>query len=281
MSEILDNWTAGRGLPGVLVIDGHTHIGDWPQGTTYHSVEEAVEESAALMDANGVDAACAMSGGYMMYGADYRLGNDFLLAVCKGLPERIIGFALVNPNDSRDAVLDELKRVHDEGVRCIKLINSYQNDYPGDGPNLMAVYEFAAGRNMLVFNHAWCNDVLESIAAKFPQTDFVCGHYSNRYDPILKARPNVYSNIWSYGPLGWLDDAYREVGAGKLLFGSDAFLNPMSVGIGPVVFAEIPDGEKRQVLGLTMARLLDKVGALPAALKRAYPEIGGVRPKSR
>lgn len=268
MSEILRNWKEGHGLPGVLVIDGHTHIGDWPHATSYHSVEEAVEKSVAFMDANGIDAACSMSGGYILGGSDYRLGNDFLLAVEKRIPERLIGFAHVNPNDAHAAILAELDRVFDSGIRGIKLINAYQENYPGNGPNLMAVYEYAANRGMLVLNHFWTEEVLMKISEEFPEVDFICGHYGGNYDPVLKARENVYANIWGYGSYGWLDRGIKNVGAGKFLFGSDAFLNPMSVGIGPVVFAPISDSDKRLILGLTMARLLDKVGSLPASLKR-------------
>jgi len=270
MSEILSNWTSGLGLPDVLVIDGHVHIGEWPRATTFHSPEEAAEESVAFMDANGVDAVCAQGGGYMWGGTDYRFGNDFLLEVCKKLPDRMIGFMSVNPNDTRKNLLAELDRMFDAGIRCIKLINSYQEHYPGDGPNLMAVYEYAAEHRMLVCNPSWTTDEMMKIAAEFPDTDFIFGHYGNRLDPVLKARPNVYANIWNLGSLGWLDRGIEHVGAEKFLMGSDAFLNPTSVGIGPVVFAPISDEHKRMILGLTQARLLDKVGALPAGIKERY-----------
>ena len=69
---------------------------------------------------------------------------------------------------------------------------------------------------------------------------------------------------------GWLDRGIERIGAGKFIMGSDAFLNPMSVGIGPVVFAPISDEHKRMILGLTQARLLDKVGALPAEIKERH-----------
>ena len=35
MSEILQRWRAGEGLPDVLAIDGHTHVGEWPPGANY------------------------------------------------------------------------------------------------------------------------------------------------------------------------------------------------------------------------------------------------------
>jgi hypothetical protein len=54
------------------------------------------------------------------------------------------------------------------------------------------------------------------------------------------------------------------------MMGSDGFLNSLSVGSGPVVFAPIHDEDKRLVLGLNIARLVMKVGALPEAIKQKY-----------
>ena len=270
MSEILTNWENGLGLPGVMVIDGHTHICPWHwplQVFDPRTVETAAQTAAALMDANGVDACCALPTGYYHTGSDYRLGNDFLLAVAEMLPERVVPFPNVNPNDAHPNVMAELGRVYDAGARCLKLLNSYQERYPDDGPNLMAVYEFAEERHLLILNHAWTCEALWRLSEKFPNVTFICGHYGSGQDPILRERENVYANIWSYPSRGAFDRGFANVGAHKFLFGSDAFMNPMSVGIGPVVYAPISDQEKRQILGLTMARLLDEVGALPGVLK--------------
>jgi predicted TIM-barrel fold metal-dependent hydrolase len=269
VSTILEQWVQGNGHPGALVIDGHIHISEWPHATTFIDADEAAEESLRYMDANGVDAICAVSGGYIWGMCDYRLGNDFLLAVWRKIPERLIPFLGINPNDTRANVLDELKRMNDAGVRCIKLLNYYQGNYPGDGPNLMALYQFAAEHNMLVFNHAWNEGEIRRIAAEFPQTDFIFGHYGGGYqDGVMCDYANVYANIWNYGSRGWLDRGIERVGAHKFMFGSDGFLNALSVGIGPVVFAPVSDEEKRLMLGLTTARLVDKVGALPEGLRR-------------
>ena len=265
MSEILERWRAGEGLSDVLVIDGHAHVGEWPQGANFDSVDEMVAGSAAVMDANGVDAACVMAGGYMWNGTDYRTGNDILVELWRRLPERIVPFAHFNPNDAADAVLAELERVYATGVRCIKLLNAYQN-YPGDGPKLMELYRFAAAHHMLILNHSWTREEITRVAAEFPQIDFIFGHYGQWQDPILKDYPNVYANIWTLSPLGFLERGIRNVGADKFLFGSDAFMNPISVGIGLVVYAAISDEDKRKVLGQTQARLLGKVAALPPRL---------------
>jgi predicted TIM-barrel fold metal-dependent hydrolase len=271
MSAILKQWMAGNGFPDTLVIDGHIHIGEWPHAATFQSVDEAAVESVRVMDAHGVDAICALAGGYFFGMPDYHLGNDFLLDVWRRIPERLIPFMSVNPNDTREHVIDELKRMVDVGVRCIKLLNLVQDNYPGDGPNLMALYAFAAAHNILVFNHCWSEPEIRRIASEFPTVDFIFGHYfGGFYDSILKTYPNVYTNVWYYGPMGFLDKGIREVGADKFMLGSDGFLNCLSVGIGPVVFANISDDDKRLILGLTTARLLHKVGALPESLQLKY-----------
>ncbi|MBI2438911.1 MAG: hypothetical protein HYV36_08900, partial [Lentisphaerae bacterium] len=54
MNAIKTEWLSGQGLPDTLVIDGHVHIGDWPQAATFRSVDEAVAGSQELMDAHGV-----------------------------------------------------------------------------------------------------------------------------------------------------------------------------------------------------------------------------------
>ena len=267
MSTILNQWIEGYGLPDTLVIDGHAHIDGWPHAATFANADEAVSQSIRYMDANGVDAVCVLSGGYLHGLVDYHLGNDFLLEVWKRLPDRLIPFMSVNPNDTRDHVMDELKRMHTAGVRGIKLINQYQAHYPGDGPNLMALYEFASDHKMMVVNHGWSEGEIRKIAPIFPELDFVFAHYGGGFqDTILKTYPNVYANIWNYGSMGWLERGIRQVGAGKFLLGSDGFMNSLSVGIGPVVFANISEDEKRLILGLTAAKLIAKTGALPASL---------------
>jgi len=45
-------------------------------------------------------------------------------------------------------------------------------------------------------------------------------------------------------------------------------MNDPSAGLGMVVYANIPDDHKRAVLGLNMARLLDRVSILPQPLHR-------------
>ena len=271
MSAILENWKNGLGFPDTLIIDGHIHTGAWRHNTTFKNVDDAADESVALLDAHGIDAFISVGGGFTRTGTDYRRGNDFVLALRERIPGRMVPFLSLNPNDTRANILAELDRMYDAGVRGIKLINAYQQNYPGDGPNLMAVYELAAEHNMLVFNHQWEENAIWKISAEFPTVTFIFAHYGGWQDAILKERPNVHANIWGVGSMGWLDRGFRNVGAEKFMLGSDGFLNPLSVGIGLVVYAPISDEDKRRILGLNVARLLDGVGVLPPGIKEKYP----------
>lgn len=262
MNTILGNWKAGRGFPDILVIDGHLHFHAWPHGANFDSLAEAVEGALELMDAHGVEAGCVLGGGAFVCGDDYTAGNDELLTFTQACPDRFIGFAHINPNDSEAGVKAELDRIWQMGFRALKLINSYQQNYPDDGSNLMQVYRFAAEKNMLVLNHWWKPEVLDRIAAEFISVQFIAAHFYPF--PVLE-RPNVHCNIW--GLPGWIEEAVRRYGAEKFMVGSDGFMNPLSGGIGQVVYLDIPDADKRRMLGLNVARLLDSAGVLPPVLR--------------
>lgn len=264
MSTLLQAWQAGRGLPDTLVLDAHGHIGEWPHGANFDTPEQAAEGAERMMDAYGVHATCVLAGGYWMTnGADYRLGNDFLLACVRLLPARLIPFAHFNPNDDQESLLRELQRMVDEGVRGIKLINAYQG-YPGDGPNLMALYEFAQRHRVIIHNHSWSEDELRTITSRFPDLTLIRAH--GGASALSAELLPVYDNIWSLWPLGRIEEGLQRHGPDKIVFGSDAFMNDPSVGLGMVVYAEIPDQHKRAVLGLNIAQLLDRAGVLPAQL---------------
>jgi predicted TIM-barrel fold metal-dependent hydrolase len=191
------------------------------------------------------------------------MGNDFLLACVRLLPERLIPFAHFNPNDDPPSLQNELRRMLDENVRAIKLINAYQA-YPGVGPNLMALYEFAQSHNMIVLNHYWSEEELRVISARFPELTMIRAH--GGASALSSELPNVYDNIWSLWPMGSIERGIQRFGPDKILLGSDAFMNDPAVGLGMVVYADIPDEAKRQVLGLNMAKLLDRAGVLPGSL---------------
>ena len=190
---LLATWREGRWLPGVLVSDGDIHLGEWPSHETFATEEEVPEQSVRAMDANCVDAICVVGGGHMQGEGDPRIGNDRLLKWWKALPNRIIPFFHVNPNDAKQRVMGECEKMPHHGMREIKPIDAYQEAYPGDGPSLVAVYEFAARNSTMPFNHHWSYAELDTLAPMFPDTPFIGA--PGAHPALLRKHPNVYASM--------------------------------------------------------------------------------------
>ena len=70
----------------------------------------------------------------MLRGSDIRLGNDEVAQWVRDFPERIVGFTGLNPRPGPEAMLAELERCWEMGMRGIKLIPQIQGDYPAGYP---------------------------------------------------------------------------------------------------------------------------------------------------
>jgi len=131
------------------------------------------------------------------------------------------------------------------------------------------VYKAAAALGFPILIHTWgCGDIhrLESIALKFPKTCFIAGHCGGELDASLLAGEtaarleNFYLDFtcsWAYANL--LEYLVQKAGAHKILFGSDALWNSFDASIGRVVFAEISDAAKRDILGLNAKKLFPEL----------------------
>lgn len=272
MSTILEAYVAGKGFPGELVIDAHTHVARGRRYGLGGRIEESAEQAMVKMDAVGIDACCVMGSVYLLEG-DYQDGNNDLLWLHKHYPDRFICFASINAHDTPANVLSELQRMYDAGIRGIKLHNTYQN-YPSDGPTLLEVYRFAAERGLVVLSHSWGDlTVTERIAESFPGMTMIMGHHSDRADSLLSRFPNLYLCTWAFVRPRQIERAIKRLGPDKLVYGSDALINPYPAGLGPVVFARITDTERRSILGLNIASILDRAGYLHDTLRSKWMRV--------
>jgi len=100
------------------------------------------------------------------------------------------------------------------------------------------------------------------IAEDYPGAKIILGHSGGEYDGVLeaitvaKAFPNVYLDTASsrlYPSM--IEMMVAEVGAEKVLYGSDVpFVSPVPQ-VGKIVYAEIGEAEKRMIPGLNAAGL--------------------------
>ncbi len=250
-----------RGLPldGALVIDGHCHLGAY---SGFYQPNNAAADLVRTMDRIGIDQACVFS--TLAITTDMRRGNDLSLAAARAFPDRLLAYVVPDPNRS-DQVPGELQRCFDAGARGIKF-HTQLHGYPFDGAAYQPAFAFADTHRLPLISHGVGSpDTLRQVARAHPHAHFIVAHAgaggSGRGgDALLQVaaeEPNVYLDLASStAPFGAFAGVVHQVGAGKLLYGSDVPWMCFTHQIGRVLLAPISEVEKRCILGSNLAALL-------------------------
>ncbi len=246
--------------------DVHTHLAGVP-GTT---PEERLAKLLQYADRVGIARLCVMMGLKWNYDPTpefMRKSNDEALQAVRKFPDRAFGFVYVNPKHTQ-ASLDELNRcVRDGPMVGVKLWCALHcND-----PLLDPIVARAAELKAIVAQHCWIKitgnlpgeftpmDMAE-LAARHPKATFSCIHTGGDWERGIRAirpHPNVYADINGGDPTaGFTGMAVRELGAERVLYGSDAGYRSFASQLAKVHGAEIPDTAKRLIFAGNTKRLL-------------------------
>ncbi len=135
-----------------------------------------------------------------------------------------------------------------------------------------AVFELAARHRAVVLSHSGDPHSMPedfiALADAFPEVPLILAHLGNGWDgdmthqvrAVQAARHgNVYTDTSSISSLcsGLIEWAVREIGADRILFGTDSPLYYAPAQRARIDTAEIPDGDKRMILRGTAERLLN------------------------
>ena len=248
---------------GWRIIDGHAHLGPYGE---FHIPSPDAASMVEMMDRLGIDT--TMLSPHLAISSDFCRGNDLAAEVMRCYPGRFVGYVTANASYP-DAVLPELVRGFDElGLRAIKLHPSL-NGYSVSDPACEPIWSFAQERGAVVLSHTWesnplCGPRLFSpIAEEYPGVRFLLGHSggttAGRREAIgvVQTHDNVYletcSSTLMSAELEWM---VEEVGAERVIFGTDSpWLDPRFI-LGKVAYADLADEQFQLVLGENMARLL-------------------------
>jgi len=142
------------------------------------------------------------------------------------------------------------------GLRGVKIINNYQG-YPTEGPLVDVACEFCHEHGFFILNHDWGSaEQIERLCTTYPDACFLTGHSNSNYGEVTQRVSNLF--ICSCPMHGW-DQTRRFVdiyGADRIMFGSDLCDLPIGWGMFPIMFANIPEEDKRKMLGGNLKRLL-------------------------
>ena len=255
MSELRGKVSQGLALTDEFVIDAHCHMGRWfnfniPMGDAAGMV--------ARMDRLGIRACVAAH--HSSIGPDFKYGNDEVLRAMTDFPGRIYGYATVNPNYPEAEVVAELDRCISAGMVGVK-IHPDSHQCMIDDEKYRPVWEFANEHHLPLLSHTSTNGknpvkAFEKLAETYPNVSMILGHSgfgSEGADQSIEAAKksqNIYLEITgSVIVYGTLERMVEELGAERVLFGTDLpFIDPRPQ-LGRVAFAKITDEEKRQILG--------------------------------
>jgi predicted TIM-barrel fold metal-dependent hydrolase len=206
-----------------MIIDAYNNVWEAGQNSDYLTAETySVEMMLRDMDAAGVDMAVGCSLGQM-------IDNDYTARIGATYPDRIVPFAQVNARDPDAA--DQIRRAHDaHGFRGLKLHPVMHGYHVVDHGLLDPVFEACAERGMIVLFNALDDAFIhplgiEEIAKHHPSVPTLIAHMGTVWNVgeailVAKRTPNIYLET-SSTQLIEVRMAYRDVGAAKIIMGTD------------------------------------------------------------
>jgi len=256
---IKDFVSAGQPLNDVLVIDAHSHAGDY---VTRRNMDGFISR----MDHFGIDLSCISSTSAICTGMTE--GNDIVAEAVGRFPDRFIGvfvFDPVRPGKS----LSELKRAFSAGwARGIKIHPGASRQHvASDGYRPM--WEVAEENNVFVLCHTWYNKSTHAphhfieISERYPNVPVLLGHSGGLYGGYKEAmaavtkKKNLFMELSSaeFSSM-WLQQVVETVGAENLVFGTDFTLLDQAFSLGRVAYARISEADKKRILGENMLGIL-------------------------
>jgi len=190
-------------------------------------------------------------------------------------PHRLLGMIQLNPNEVR-ASLDALNRwLRDGPMTGVYFSGGSKASLPCSHPNYEPLVERIAELKGVIMQHTWfitggkprptmsTPDELAQLAARFPEIEFICAHAGGAWEKGIRAirgRPNILAETSGFDPTaGFVEMAVRELGAGRVIFGSHAPSRSLGTELSKVLGAGISDDDKRLIMGANFRRLLQPI----------------------
>jgi predicted TIM-barrel fold metal-dependent hydrolase len=233
-----------------MIVDCHSHVQLYPE----HLTDTYVAEAARVKPNEPVNVNSAPADHWaamepvdrvIVFGLRAKhtgllIPNDFVADYVKQHPQKLIGFASVDPNEAD--YLDELTRATDRlGLRGLKLGPIYQNYHPLD-ERMLPVYAYCEQKELPILIHQGTtfprmgplkyapSVLLEDIAFQYPNLKMIIAHMGHPWIgetvALIRKQPNFYADISAlfYRPWQFYNAVMAAVeyaASDKLLFGSD------------------------------------------------------------
>lgn len=251
-----------------LVIDAHCHIGR----------PLRAEELVSMMYESGIGKAVVFVTPFR-WGppghAEYEDTNDYIADAQRKYPDRLIGFACVNPYVQPGRELERcVKELGLQGLKIHPENHCFAVDslIGGEMMETVAALQKQTGRRLPVISHGMTTigampDQFARLAGKYPDVTIIIAHgagfqnlYFPSFDPLAE-----HDNLFVDTAMTTVDDLHllevaRKVGVRKVIFGSDHFARGQTNLYGNfryVLERAFPDpADRRLIMSANMAGIL-------------------------
>ncbi len=247
-----------------MIIEFHAHIGESKVfGKGFVGAKTLVE----MMDQNKIDKAVLIPTASPPKPRYYEDVVDAL----KEFPDRFYGFFLANPKEEN--VCDMLDMVVNKyGFLGVKLHPTFLGFAADDHDLVYPIVEKAKELKICVMIHSdpsiyatpWQVGLL---AMDFPDVPVVMAHmgfidiiYNDAAINMAKRAPNLYLETCGVSAESKVTAAVREIGASRVLYGSDMPFHNPAFDMARIEYADISEEEKKLIMGENAKRLLDSLG---------------------
>ena len=243
-----------------MIVDAHCHLGVPSQ---FHVPDAAPATILRLMDRLGIERAIAAP--LAMLSGFEELGWQEGQRAHRESGGRILLYTVFNPQ--APGSLERVRRsLGDPGVVGIKIHPAFHR-CAADDDRWEPIWELAAAARLPILTHSWCASdynpsqkyaqpgLFARYVRDFPEVTLILGHAGGRHEGHLAAaalardHPSVYLDLAGDGySLGLVEYLVAEVGAGRVLYGSDlTWIDPRTQ-LGMILDAGISEADKAQIL---------------------------------
>jgi predicted TIM-barrel fold metal-dependent hydrolase len=249
-----------------MIWDIHAHL----SGVAGRTPDEKMAKLVGFMDRMGVDRVC-LSMGYPFLtdptAKELREQNDQVLQALAHYHDRAFGFVYASARHPEESVREIDRCVKNGPMVGVKLWVARRATDKQLDPILARAAELKAP----VMQHTWFKaagnlqgestplDVVD-LAKRHPKATLVCGHTGGDWQlgiRAIRATTSLYTETGGSDPTsGFVELAVRELGADRVIYGSDVCGRSFASQLAKVQGAEIPDDAKKKILGENLKRLL-------------------------